>query len=63
MCSIVQDVLVCAQVVEPSSCTGDLSQLCSQVTVSGEMSKEDTVHFIKKAVEGLFIILVLINKW
>ena len=41
------------QVTEPSSCTGNLTHLCSQVIVSGEMSKEDSVQFIKKAVEGL----------
>ena len=41
------------QVTEPSSCTGNLTHLCSQVIVSGEMSKEDSVQFIKRTVERL----------
>ena len=53
-------ILFCFQVTEPSCCTGDLTHLCSQVTISGEMSKEDSVQFIRKAVEGVQRLIIII---
>ncbi|KAL8570408.1 hypothetical protein ACOMHN_035826 [Nucella lapillus] len=46
-------------VVEPSWSSDSFVHMCTQVTVSGQMSKEDRVQFLKTVVEGAKVPLLL----